>query len=51
MDAGDLLLLAVLLFLYVESKDEDFLVILIAVGVSIFKKDTGASTPKKDREH
>ncbi len=39
MDGGDLMLLAVLFFLYMESKDEDFLVILLVVGYSMLKKD------------
>ncbi len=39
LDAGDIFLAAMLLFLYSESGDEDFLIILIVVGLSIFKKD------------
>ncbi|MGM9522350.1 MAG: hypothetical protein ACI3VB_07730 [Oscillospiraceae bacterium] len=39
LDAGDLLLATLLLFLYVESKDEDFLIILIVVGLSMLKGD------------
>ena len=39
LDTGDLFLAAMLLFLYSESKDEDFLIILIVVGLSIFRKD------------
>ncbi len=39
VDAGDLLLCALLLFLYLESHDEDFLIILLVVGFSIFNKD------------
>ena len=39
LDTGDLFLAAMLLFLYSESKDEDFLIILIVVGLSIFHKD------------
>ena len=39
LDTGDLFLAAMLLFLYAESKDEDFLIILIVVGLSIFRKD------------
>ena len=38
LDKGDIMLLAVLLFLYLESRDEDFLVILIVMGISLFKK-------------
>ncbi len=38
LDSGDLFLAAMLLFLYSESHDEDFLIILIVVGVSIFHK-------------
>ena len=38
LDAGDILLLLILLFLYIESKDEEFLIILLVVGMSIFKK-------------
>ncbi len=38
LDAGDLFLAAMLLFLYSESHDEDFLIILIVVGLSIFQK-------------
>lgn len=33
------MLAALLLFLYIESKDEDFLIILIVVGFSILKSD------------
>jgi len=36
MDAGDLLLIAVLFLLYVESRDEDFLIILGALIVTFF---------------
>ena len=39
LDSGDLFLAAMLLFLYSESHDEDFLIILIVVGLSIFHKD------------
>ena len=39
MDSGDLFLVAMLLFLYWESGDQDFLIILIVVGLSIFKHD------------
>ncbi len=39
LDSGDLFLVAMLLFLYSESRDEDFLIILIVVGLSIFHKD------------
>ena len=39
LDPGDLFLAAMLLFLYSESKDEDFLIILIVVGISLFHKD------------
>lgn len=39
LDPGDLFLAAMLLFLYSESRDEDFLIILIVVGISIFHKD------------
>ena len=38
LDTGDLFLAAMLLFLYSESHDEDFLIILIVVGLSIFQK-------------
>lgn len=37
LDSGDLFLAAMLLFLYSESRDEDFLIILIVVGLSIFQ--------------
>lgn len=37
MDWGDILLLALFLLLYLESGDEDFLIILIVVAFSIFK--------------
>lgn len=37
LDSGDLFLAAMLLFLYSESHDEDFLIILIVVGLSIFQ--------------
>ncbi len=39
IDSGDLFLAAMLLFLYSESHDEEFLIILIVVGLSIFHKD------------
>lgn len=39
IDAGDVLILLVLLFLYIESKDEDFLIILAVLAFSILKKD------------
>ncbi len=39
LDPGDLFLAAMLLFLYSESRDEDFLIILIVVGISLFHKD------------
>ena len=39
IDTGDLLLLAILLFLYLESRDQDFLIILIVMGYSMFKKE------------
>lgn len=39
IDSGDLFLAAMLLFLYSESHDEEFLIILIVVGLSIFRKD------------
>jgi len=38
VDFGDILLLLILFFLYTESKDEEFLIILIVLGISIFKK-------------
>ncbi len=38
LDSGDLFLAAMLFFLYSESHDEDFLIILIVVGLSIFQK-------------
>lgn len=38
LDTGDLFLAAMLLFLYSESRDEDFLIILIVVGLSMFQK-------------
>lgn len=37
MDWGDIMLLALFLLLYLESGDEDFLIILIVVAFSIFK--------------
>lgn len=37
VDAGDILFLLVLLFLYLESEDEEFLIILIVVGLSVFR--------------
>ncbi len=37
LDAGDLALTALLFLLYVESGDEDFLIMLIVTGFSIFK--------------
>ncbi len=36
-DPGDILLLTVLLFLYLESRDQDFLIILIVVGFSVLR--------------
>ncbi len=38
-DPGDILLLTVLLFLYLESRDPDFLIILIVVGFSVLRHD------------
>ena len=38
IDTGDLLLLLVFLLLYLESEDEDFLIILIVLGLSIFRE-------------
>lgn len=35
-DMGDILLIAVLLLLYIDSKDDDFLIILAVVAMSIF---------------
>ena len=45
MDSGDILFLLVLLLLYRESGDEDFLIILIAVGMSIFRDGSGSRSP------
>ena len=39
MDTGDILLLLILFFLYNESKDEDFLIILAVVAMSILSPD------------
>lgn len=39
LDFGDILILLILLLLYIESKDEDFLIILAVLAFSIFKKD------------
>ena len=36
-DFGDILVLAVFLFLYIESKDTDFLIILAVLAFSFFK--------------
>ncbi len=36
LDSGDILLLLTLLLLYIESRDEDFLIILLVAGFSIF---------------
>jgi hypothetical protein len=38
LDSGDILLFLILFFLYTESGDEDFLVILAVVAFSILKK-------------
>ncbi len=38
LDAGDILLFLILFFLYSESGDEDFLIILAVVAFSILKK-------------
>ena len=38
LDTGDIFLAAMLLFLYSESRDEDFLIILVVVGLSMFQK-------------
>ncbi len=38
LDAGDLLLLGLLLLLYMDSKDEEFLIILAVVALSIFRE-------------
>ncbi len=37
LDTGDVLLLLVLFFLYTESHDEDFLIILAVMAMHIFK--------------
>ena len=37
IDAGDLLLVVMLFLLYIDTKDEDFLIILIVVGYSMLK--------------
>ena len=37
LDAGDLLLAVMLFLLYIDTHDEDFLIILIVVGFSMFK--------------
>ena len=36
MDAGDLMFLVLLLLLYMDSRDEEFLIILAVVAMSIF---------------
>ena len=36
IDPGDILLAVMLFLLYIDTKDEDFLIILIVVGYSIF---------------
>ena len=38
MDTEDLLLLGILLLLYLESKDEDFLILLAVMAFSMFRK-------------
>ena len=37
IDAGDLLLIVMLFLLYIDTEDEDFLIILIIMGYSILK--------------
>lgn len=41
LDSGDLSLAAVLFLLYLESHDEDFLIILAVVAFSMLKKEEG----------
>ena len=36
LDMSDVILLLLLFFLYLESGDEDFLIILVVVGFSVF---------------
>lgn len=38
IDAGDLFLAAMLLFLYSESRDEEFLIILAVMALSVFHR-------------
>ena len=38
LDGGDLLLFLLLFFLYIESDDSDFLIILAVIAFSIFKE-------------
>ncbi len=37
LDAGDLIILLILLLLYLESRDEEFLIILIITGYSMLR--------------
>lgn len=39
LDCGDLLLLLVLFFLYAETGDEEFLILLIFIGYHMIKQD------------
>ena len=39
LDVGDVVLLLLLFLLYLESGDEDFLIILVVVGFSVFKRN------------
>lgn len=39
LDSGDAVLLLLLLFLYIESDDSDFLIILAVIAYTIFKDD------------
>ena len=47
IDKSDLTLAAMLFLLYLESHDEDFLIILAIIGFSIFK--SGAEEKEKEK--
>ena len=38
LDVGDLMLLLILFLLYLDSKDEEFLIILAVLGFSLLQK-------------
>lgn len=45
-EVGDLMLLLLLLYLYVESGDEEFLIILVVLGYTLYKSHGGKPLTK-----